>query len=91
MIITAMVFIIILSLSFAKYQTILNSHYLWIERNLILGFISNLYLTIIIYQEDAVNYLNINTIILLYTLSFAIPVLIFNIFFNILNKEVKKI
>lgn len=91
MIIMAMIFIIILSLSFAKYQTILNSHYLWIERNLILGFVSNLYLTIIIYQENAVNFININTIILLYTLSFIVPVLIFNILFKILDKEVKKI
>ena len=91
MIIMAMIFIIILSLSFAKYQTILNSHYLWIERNLILGFVSNLYLTIIIYQENAINFININTIILLYTLSFIVPVLIFNIFFKILDKEVKKI
>jgi len=71
---------------FAVRQTTLNTCYYWIERNLILGIISNTILAIVMYKYDLVGTISKNELIGAFLFSFCFPMACFYAYFTYLSR-----
>lgn len=71
---------------FAIRQTILDTSFYWIERNLILGVISNTILSVFLYKYQVINLIPKSELIIMFVGAFCFPMMLFYLYFNFLKK-----